>query len=89
MECHKDELKCLNGTNILHPASYKCYFKSYFCDGVEDCSDGSDEMNCTNPRTCLNQYTPCINGLDHILFVILLPLLNSVMQKYKEHLVKY
>ena len=42
--CTRNEFMCSN---------YRCIWKSFYCDGDDDCGDGSDE-----PRSC-GMYTQC------------------------------
>ena len=37
-ECYSDETKCDNGP---------CILKESLCDGKKDCTDNSDELNCS------------------------------------------
>ena len=37
-----DRFKCRN--------SERCFLRMYVCDGVDDCQDGSDELNCRESR---------------------------------------
>ena len=37
-ECYEDETKCDNGP---------CILKESLCDGRKDCTDNSDELNCS------------------------------------------
>ena len=37
--CEKDQYPCSS-------AGYNCIWLDWFCDGVQDCLDNSDEMNC-------------------------------------------
>ncbi|XP_015230707.1 PREDICTED: low-density lipoprotein receptor-related protein 2-like [Cyprinodon variegatus] len=50
--CHMDEFACANGLCILIP---------YHCDRVNDCGDGSDELNCIYDTCSSSQFT-CGNG---------------------------
>uniref|UniRef100_A0A3Q2DFF2 Low density lipoprotein receptor-related protein 2b n=1 Tax=Cyprinodon variegatus TaxID=28743 RepID=A0A3Q2DFF2_CYPVA len=49
--CHMDEFACANGLCILIP----------YCDRVNDCGDGSDELNCIYDTCSSSQFT-CGNG---------------------------
>ncbi len=44
----------------------KCIFKNRVCNGVIDCRDGSDEMNCTSPKAS------CSPGNINLLMLILM-----------------
>ena len=43
MKCLQDEFACSNGA---------CLKKNWHCDGRDDCSDGSDEKNCSKFSCC-------------------------------------
>jgi hypothetical protein len=43
IECNNDDFFCNNG---------QCINPSYRCDGLPQCRDGSDELNCTYTVPC-------------------------------------
>ncbi|KII70461.1 Sortilin-related receptor [Thelohanellus kitauei] len=52
---------CKNG-EILCGIDKKCLSPELICNGVNDCSDGSDEMECTKIiPTCENHEFECLN----------------------------
>lgn len=51
--CLTDQFRCMDNT--------KCINKNWTCDGIEDCSDGSDEMNCAD---CIANYTNETGGFS-------------------------
>ncbi|XP_051875801.1 very low-density lipoprotein receptor-like [Pristis pectinata] len=62
LECDRTSILCKDGT--------ECVLFEYLCDGDEDCSDGSDEMDCSevcdepDAFKCL-EGTNCIQGHLH------------------------
>ncbi|KAF2355320.1 Low-density lipoprotein (LDL) receptor class A repeat [Trinorchestia longiramus] len=50
--------KC-NGEIEIECGSGECLSKSLFCDGTEDCTDGSDENICSDPTTDPNAAETC------------------------------
>jgi len=56
-ECLETQFKCVT--------SHKCISMYFYCDGDEDCADGSDEpeQGCSHPDvTCPPGYFKCGNG---------------------------
>ncbi|XP_067949899.1 low-density lipoprotein receptor-related protein 2-like [Watersipora subatra] len=43
------------------PGTFPCYPTAYTCDLISDCSDGSDERNCTYVP-CMNNEFRCLSG---------------------------
>ena len=43
--CEENEFTCFNG---------ECIDMSYVCDGINDCGDNSDEVNCSKYSTSRN-----------------------------------
>lgn len=44
----ENPLICMKNFRKCHDNS-KCIEDSRFCDGLQDCRDGSDEINCNSP----------------------------------------
>ncbi|KAL3890593.1 hypothetical protein ACJMK2_002875, partial [Sinanodonta woodiana] len=58
-ECFSGEKLCPQDMTITNnPSSAKCIPARYFCDGVNDCRGGTDELNCAN---CSNSEFECTN----------------------------
>lgn len=55
--------KC-NLTTSFQCNNHRCISKSNVCDQVDNCRDGSDELNCSSKqnRTCEDNYFRCANG---------------------------
>ncbi|XP_017274656.1 basement membrane-specific heparan sulfate proteoglycan core protein isoform X4 [Kryptolebias marmoratus] len=51
--CRADQAKCRSG---------ECVNRNFVCDGVKDCSDGSDEFGCGTPSPCEPNEFRCKNG---------------------------
>jgi len=60
--CFTGETECTSGVNIDTPELFRCYSDSFHCDGVYECSDGTDERNCNTEFTCPSGYTKCLTG---------------------------
>ena len=45
------ETECNNGASFLCDDT-KCIPNSKLCDGMLDCENGQDELNCAIPKTC-------------------------------------
>ena len=54
MICPANEFRCGDGVN--------CFHESQICDGVQDCKDNIDELDCACEFKCFNgTTTTCIN----------------------------
>ncbi|ESO96718.1 hypothetical protein LOTGIDRAFT_68388, partial [Lottia gigantea] len=53
-ECTAEEFKCVDDG--------LCVEKKYLCNGIFNCRDGSDEVNCSETRTCSEEEFTCNNG---------------------------
>ena len=51
--CKEDSFQCSNAV---------CIPSSSVCDGVSDCGEGEDELNCPGPVTCSDHEVQCEDG---------------------------
>ena len=61
-DCYGTELQCTDGTNTESPGYGNCYPADWQCDGVPDCSDGSDEEGSCDNLYCPSGFTRCLSG---------------------------
>lgn len=60
VDCHNENFTCLSQTEWKCLSDHKCISVGKFCDGVENCADGSDEANCRH-QPCSQDYIKCGN----------------------------
>lgn len=51
--CGENRFQCNTGT---------CIWSSWLCDGLKDCIDGEDELNCKGEEECGSDYFRCIHS---------------------------
>lgn len=61
MECESDEYRCSDGT---------CISGDFRCDGLRDCSDGADEVECRGKH--FSQLRIIIKGLTNWVMIWIL-----------------
>lgn len=53
--CPQEDFECFDGT--------LCVMRSAVCDGQAQCTDGSDELNCSRYAGCLSGDWTCENSI--------------------------